>query len=350
VVKKPTIFIIAEAGVNHNGSLSIAKALVDQAANAGSNAIKFQSFDAQLLVSKSAKSADYQKRATGIENQYQMLKSLELSVSDTQEIAEYCLQVGVEFISSPFDLDSALNLVKLGVKRLKIASGEITNLPFLSCLAQLGKPLILSTGMSTMDEVLKAVGVIKDGWDEVEDMDLHRDLSLLHCTSNYPAQFADVNLRAMGTIATKTGLTVGYSDHTIGSCVSVAAVALGARIIEKHITIDPSLRGPDHQASMGPDEFCSFVAQIRNVETALGSDEKQPAESEYEIRDVARRSICAARNLAAGTVIEPHDLISLRPGIGIAPENLPLLVGRVLCNHVSSGSIIRWSDVHIGEA
>jgi N,N'-diacetyllegionaminate synthase len=265
-------FIIAEAGVNHNGSDELALQLVDAAARCGADAVKFQTFSADKLVRPGAEKAEYQKRETGDGDQHAMLKALEMSDPLHINLVNRCKSLGLEFMSTPFDEDAVDFLLNLGMKRIKVPSGEITNEPFLRFLAAKGVPLIVSTGMATMDEIKRAVEVITAArQDAGHTAPLPDCLTILHCTSNYPAKCSDVNLRAMQTIADETGVLVGYSDHTLGLAVSTAAVALGAKVIEKHFTLDRDLPGPDHKASLTPDELAQLVRQIRDVETALGS-------------------------------------------------------------------------------
>jgi len=339
-------FVIAEAGVNHNGDPALALELVDTAARCGADAVKFQTFSADKLVAPSAEKAEYQKRETGPGSQYAMLKSLEISESLHRALIKRCFEVGIEFMSTPFDEEAADFLLSLNMKRVKIPSGELTNEPFLSFLAKKDVPLILSTGMASMDEIKRAVAVIGNARKEAGLVSPLSDmLVILHCTSNYPAEYSDVNLRAMQSIADETAVPVGYSDHTLGLAVSTAAVALGATVIEKHFTLDRSMPGPDHKASLSPEELASLVRQIRDVEKALGSSEKKPSASELPVRDVVRRSVTAARTLSAGTVIKSDDLILLRPGTGITPAELPLVVGKRVLHKIAAGSTLKWSDL-----
>jgi N-acetylneuraminate synthase len=328
-------FIIAEAGVNHNGDLARALAMIDAARDAGADAIKFQTFSAEKLVSPLAKKADYQARETGAGNQFDMLKALELDDAAHKTLFDACGAAGIEFMSTAFDADAADFLISLGIKRIKVPSGEITNTPFLRHLASKDLPLILSTGMANLEEIDEAIAVIG-----------RAQITILHCTSNYPAAPADVNLRAMTTIGTHTGLPIGYSDHTLGLAVSTAAVALGATMIEKHFTLDRSLPGPDHSASLEPHELSALIQQIRDVEVALGSPEKRPTASELPVRDVARRSVCAATDLAAGHILGAADLVILRPGTGIAPKHHESLSGRSINRGIAAGEPISWDDLN----
>ncbi|AIE86637.1 N-acetylneuraminate synthase [Fimbriimonas ginsengisoli] len=329
---------IAEAGVNHNGDLALAVELIDAAKAAGADAVKFQSFKTDQLVTRSAAKADYQKRSTDAEeSQFEMVRRLELSEEAHEQLIQRCKDVGIQFMSTPFDEESAAMLARLGVPCYKLPSGEVTNLPFLRHVAGYGVPIILSTGMSTLAEVDQAVqAILETGNDR---------LALLHCVSNYPADPADVNLRAMHTMDTAFGLPVGYSDHTTGFEVTLAAVALGARIIEKHFTLDRNLPGPDHKASLEPDEIAAAVRGVRVVESALGTGRKVPAASEANTASVARRSLVAARDLPAGTRLSEADIAILRPGTGLPPAMLPHLVGMTLSHPVSAGDLFRLDAI-----
>lgn len=341
-----SVFFIAEAGVNHNGDADRALEMVDVAARAGADAIKFQSFSADKLVSHQAEKAEYQKRETGDGGQHAMLKALEMSDALHEALVARCAGAGIEFMSTPFDEDAADMLVALGMRRIKVPSGEITNHPFLRHLAGKDRPLVVSTGMATMQEITDALAVIGRAREArgfttaLEDM-----VTVLHCTSNYPAEPGDVNLRAMRTIADETGMPVGYSDHTLGLAVSTAAVAMGAQVIEKHFTLDRTLPGPDHRASLTPDELTALIAQIRIVEAALGSPVKAPTAAELPVRAVARRSIAAARDLPAGTVLTRGDVALLRPGTGIAPAHVEDIGGRALARDVARGTPLSWDDL-----
>ncbi|MFC5299830.1 N-acetylneuraminate synthase [Azospira restricta] len=339
-------FVIAEAGVNHNGDENLALRLVETAARAGADAVKFQTFSAEKLVAPGAKKAEYQARETGDGDQYSMLKALELSEAVHRRIYERCSVLGIEFMSTPFDEDAADFLLALGMRRIKVPSGEITNEPFLEFLAAKGVPMILSTGMADLDEIRRAVAVVGAARERAGlEGSLADVLTILHCTSNYPAAYRDVNLRAMQTIAQETGLPVGYSDHTAGLAVSTAAVAMGATVIEKHFTLDRDLPGPDHKASLSPDELGALVRQIRDVDEALGSDEKCPTKSELPVRALVRRSVTTARPIQAGAVLGAADLALLRPGTGIAPADLARVVGRVACRDLPAGKTLQWTDL-----
>lgn len=339
-------YIIAEAGVNHNGSEELALKLVDAAAKAGANAVKFQTFKAESLVSKGTSTADYQKQQTGSSDQFDMLKKLEMSENLHQKLIAHCEKNNIEFMSTPFDMEAAKFLQQHGMKRLKIPSGELTNLPFLRELAALNQPMILSTGMANLDEVKEAVTAIQEEREKQDFSESLKDvLTILHCTSNYPTRNEDVNLKAMQTMATELRLPVGYSDHTEGILVSVAAVAMGATIIEKHFTLDRSLPGPDHQASLEPEELELLVQQIRQIEACLGDGEKVAQASELPVRDLVRRSVTLSRDKAAGEIIQAEDLVLLRPGTGIPPKQLQQVIGRRLKSALESGATLSWQDL-----
>ncbi|TGX50382.1 N-acetylneuraminate synthase [Sphingomonas gei] len=339
-------FIIAEAGVNHNGRQDLALALVEQAHRCGADAVKFQTFSADKLVRPGAEKAQYQQLATGDGDQHAMLKSLEMSEELHRLLYRRCRELGIEFMSTPFDEAAAQFLVELGMRRIKIPSGEINNEPFLGFLAKFDLPLILSTGMATMAEIVKAVEVIGAARAAAGfAAPLETMLTILHCTSNYPAAYGDVNLRAMQTIALETKLPVGYSDHTLGIAVSPAAVAMGASVIEKHFTLDRDLPGPDHSASLTLDELRDMVEQIRAVEVALGSAEKAPTESELPVRALVRRSVTSARAIGRGDVFAIEDLLLLRPGNGIAPGDRDKLPGTRAARDIPAGTTLQWSDI-----
>ncbi len=333
-------FIIAEAGVNHDGSLERALLLVDIAHQAGADAVKFQTFRADALVVAGAGRAEYQKRATGDGDQRSMLAGLELSEAAHIAIAARCAERGIEFMSTAFDEPSMAMLARLGVQRIKVPSGEVTNQPFLAELARYGKPMILSTGMCTLDEVAEAIA-----WIDTASPGGRAELTILHCTSSYPAEPQDVNLRAMLTMAEAFGRPVGYSDHTRGIEISVAAVALGATVIEKHFTVSRALPGPDHAASLESAELAELVRSIRCVEKALGDGTKAPQPVEIATRALVRRSIAAARTLPAGTVLTRADLTTMRPGTGIPPVTLEALVGRRLGRTVDAGQLLQWDTL-----
>lgn len=315
--------IIAEAGVNHNGSLERALAMVDAAAAAGADVVKFQSFDASALVSASAGKAAYQERTTGGGSQLEMLQALSLDADAHRSLIERCRERGVAFLSAPFDVGSVELLASLGVREFKLASGEITDLPVLRAVAGVAERVLLSTGMATLDEVGAAV-------DALVAAGLARDaITLLHCTTEYPAPIAEVNLLAMRELGDTFGLPVGYSDHTEGIEVSIAAAALGAAVIEKHFTLDRTLPGPDHAASIEPDELALLVRSARNAAAALGEPHKGPTASEARNAPVARKSIVAARTIEAGEAFTEENLTSKRPGTGMSPMLWDSVIGRV---------------------
>jgi len=326
-------FIIAEAGVNHNGRLDLARRLVKKAKQAGADAVKFQTFKAEQLVTLSAPKAEYQQHNAGsVESQFEMLRRLELSPKAHRAVLALCGSSGILFLSSPFDEQSADFLDSLGVAAFKIPSGEITNLPFLVHVACMGKPMIISTGMATLGEVETAVNAVwKAG---------NHDVILLHCVSNYPADPADINLRAMQTLETAFGIPVGFSDHTPGVEVSLAAVALGACVVEKHFTLDRALPGPDHQSSLEPGELASLVHGIRLVEAALGHGRKEPAASEANTASVARKSLVAACDIPAGATLTETMIAIKRPGTGLPPAMRQYLIGRVARTMISAGTLL----------
>jgi len=334
----PHVFVIAEAGVNHNGSLDLALQLVDAAKASGADAVKFQTFRADQLATRSAHKAPYQERTTSnSESQFEMLQRLQLDAAAHRRLIDHCRNVGIQFLSSPFDIQSADLLATMNVPLYKVPSGEITNLPFLQHLARKSRPLILSTGMSTLGEVEEAVQVLQAAG--------AIQLTLLHCVTEYPAPYAEVNLRAMQTLKSAFGLPVGYSDHTSGIEIAIAAVALGAEVIEKHFTLDRSLPGPDHSASLEPVELRQMVTAIRHVEAALGTGIKAPAPCELPNISVARKSVVAARTLPAGHQLATGDLEIKRPGNGLAPKLLPALIGRTLRASVAKDEIINWDHL-----
>ncbi|MBE8400931.1 N-acetylneuraminate synthase [Leptospira borgpetersenii] len=315
--------IIAEAGVNHNGDIELARKLIDAAANAGADIVKFQTFEAKRLVTKSAKKADYQNVMTNniAESQYEMLKKLELSKEDHEKLIQHCKKNRIEFLSTAFDLQSLVFLEQLNLSRYKIPSGEITNLPYLQKIGSLSKPIILSTGMSTLGEIESALLVL-------EKMGMNRnEITVLHCNTEYPTPYSDVNLSAMKSIADAFKVKVGYSDHTSGIEVSVAAVALGASVIEKHFTLNRSLPGPDHKASLEPNELKTMVQSIRNVELSLGDGIKKPSSSEFKNISIARKSIVAAYSIKTGEMFTRENLTVKRPGNGISPMRLDEVIG-----------------------
>lgn len=339
------VFIIAEAGVNHNGDEALAMQLVENAASCGADAVKFQTFSADKLVAKGTAKASYQLRETGDGDQHSMLRALELSDAAHLRLAQACARHGIEFMSTPFDEEAANMLLGLGMRRIKVPSGELTNLPFLRFLAAKGVPLILSTGMADMQEIDQAVREVKTTWARIGHAPSVDPLTVLHCTSNYPAAFSDVNLNAMQTIGREIGVPIGYSDHTLGIAVSTAAVALGATVIEKHFTIDKSMSGPDHSASLNPDELEAMVDSIRAVEQCLGSATKAPTATELPIRALVRRSVTLLRDIEAGATLQGDDVALLRPGTGIPPAELDRVAGRQARKAMTAGTTLNWSDL-----
>lgn len=322
-VDTPRVLVIAEIGVNHNRSLSMAKELIDAAQRAGADAVKFQVFRASTLATSSAPSAKYQQRNTGnSRSQYEMLRELEFSEEEFGELAEYCDKMEIEFMASGFSLDDIETIVGLGVRRMKVPSGEITNLPYLRAIAHHNLPTIMSTGMATLDEVTKAVdALVLSGFDR-------HNLTLLHCTSDYPTKPGDAHLRVIPALREQFDLPVGYSDHTEGIAIAAAAVALGSTVIEKHLTLDRHLPGPDHQASLEASDFSDMVAQIRIVESGLGRCHKKPTDNEEEVMLVARKSVVAKSRIFAGEVFTDENLTTKRPGSGLSPMLWDEILGR----------------------
>lgn len=332
--------IIAEIGVNHNGNPDLGRQLIDMAAEAGADAVKFQTFFAQELVTRSARKAAYQVANTGKDDgQFAMLQALELSEADFAAMKAHCEKRGIEFMSTPFSEAAADLLGRVGVDCYKVSSGDLTHLPLLRHLARKGKPVILSSGMAVISEVEEAVEAIRAEGNE--------QISILHCVSNYPAAPEDCNLRAMDTLRAVFALPVGWSDHTMGPAISLAAVARGAEIIEKHITLSRDMPGPDHLASSEPAEFAEFVAGIRAVELALGTGVKQPSAAERETARVGRRSVALRHDLAAGAVLRHEDLAILRPGTGLHPRELEHVIGRRLNRDLAEGSPLSLADLHV---
>ena len=316
-------YIIAEAGVNHNGSVELAKELIKIAAEIGANAIKFQTFSADKMVTKDAKKAKYQINPENNQNQYEMLKSFELSEDQFITLRDFAYRQKIDFLCSPFDVDSLKFLVKIGIKTIKVASGEITNLPLLREIAELADKVILSTGMSTMSEIEEAFLVLTSG------SLTKRDITILHANSMYPTPLEDVNLNAMITIQKRFGVDVGYSDHTKGIQVPIAACVLGAKVIEKHITLDNSMPGPDHSASLDPLTFKEMISSIKKVEICLGASEKFPSKSEKDNIDIVRKSIVASRNISKGDIFSEANITTKRPGNGISPMMWDRVIGKV---------------------
>ncbi|HSI53118.1 MAG TPA: N-acetylneuraminate synthase [Ramlibacter sp.] len=333
------VFIIAEAGVNHNGDLSMALRLCDAARAAGADAVKFQTFRAQDLVVPGAPTAEYQARETGEQDQFAMLQKLELSLEQHQAIKAHCDTIGIEFFSTPFSLEAVDMLVKLGVRRIKLSSGELTHRALVERAASAGLPLLVSTGMATMDEIREAmawIGAARGNLDNV---------TVFHCTSAYPAPDEALNLSAVRSMARDLKVNIGYSDHSLGIEAPLAAVALGATVIEKHLTLDCSLPGPDHSASLEPEEFGRMVAGIRRVSAMLGDGVKAPTPEELDTARVARRSVAAAVDIPAGTAVTEAMLVCRRPATGIAPRDLPNVVGRVAHVAIAAGTVLQWDQL-----
>jgi N,N'-diacetyllegionaminate synthase len=327
------VFVIAEAGVNHNGDLKMARELIDVAVDSGADAVKFQTFHADRLVMPDAPKAEYQLRTAGdSESQLEMLRRLELSSDAHRELQSYCHKREIIFLSTPFDEQAADLLDELGVPAFKISSGDLTNSPLLEYVARKGRPVILSTGMSEISELIEAVSVLNSAGCE--------NPILLHCVSNYPANASEANLRAMQTMRAAFDLPVGFSDHTEGIDISLAAVALGACVIEKHFTLDRTLPGPDHRASLEPGELGQLVQSIRRVESALGTGRKVPTASEVEIARVARRSLVAANEIPVGAILKRDMVIIRRPGTGMSPATLDTVLGRRITRSVAAGTLL----------
>ena len=319
-----SVFIIAEAGVNHNGSVDLAKQLIDVASDSGANAVKFQTFKAENLVVKNTQKAEYQKQTTNAsESQFSMIKRLELDVEAHKELIAYCQEKNIIFLSTPFDHDSINLLNDLNLQIFKIPSGEITNLPYLRHIGTLNKEVILSTGMSNLQEVEDALTVLISAGTQ------KNNITVLHANTMYPTPMGDVNLNAMLTIQKELGVAVGYSDHTLGVEVDIAAVAMGASIIEKHFTLDKTMNGPDHKASLEPEELKSMVASIRNIEKAMGNSEKKSSPSESINIEVVRKSIVASQDIEKGEVLTERNIAVKRPGDGISPMKWDSVIGSV---------------------
>lgn len=336
------VLIIAEAGVNHNGDLNLAKKLIEVAADAGADYIKFQTFKADKLVTKHAKKAEYQQKNhhDDGDNQYEMLKKLELSEQDHKELIAYSDRNNIKFMSTAFDNDGIKFLNSIGLDLFKSPSGEITNYPYLKSLASLGKPIILSTGMSTMSEIGEAIDLLLQNGASKDQ------ITVLHCNTEYPTPMEDVNLLAMLAIEEKFKIKIGYSDHTLGIEIPIAAVALGAKVIEKHFTLDRNLPGPDHLASLEPDELKKMVQGIRKIEVALGKKEKVPAPSELRNLPVVRKSIHLRNDVKKDKILEEDDLIMLRPGDGISPMKIDNIVGMKTTRALSRFHKLEWRDIN----
>ncbi len=335
-MKNHRTLIIAEAGVNHNGNIDMAKRLIEVAAEADADLVKFQTFSADRLVTSSAKKADYQNQTTDVgETQHAMLKKLELTCEMHEALVDHCRQHGITFFSTGFDTQSIDFLVGLGIDRIKIPSGEITNLPYLRHIGGLGIPVILSTGMAIMGEIEAALNLLEAAGTP------RKRITVLHCNTEYPTPMRDVNLRAMANIGRAFGVAVGYSDHTPGIEVPIAAVALGATIIEKHFTINRNLPGPDHRASLEPSELKAMVRAIRNIEQALGDGIKRPSPSEFKNREVGRKSLVAARAIEINETFTPENITSKRPGTGISPMRWDEVIGRKAARKYAIDSMIK---------
>jgi N,N'-diacetyllegionaminate synthase len=331
-------FIIAEAGVNHNGSVEIAKRLIGEASKSGSDAVKFQIFRADAITTKINERAEYQKKRDPADTtQYALLKGLELSKDDFLSLARYAKDIGILFLSSPFDETSADVLESIGVPMYKIGSGEITNLPFLRHVAAKGKPIILSTGMSTLGEIEEALDTIYSTGNS--------SVSLLHCVTEYPAPYNEINLDAIETLRYAFGLRVGYSDHTMGTEIAMAAVAIGAEIIEKHFTLDRTMVGPDHGSSLEPQEFKAMTEAIRHVESAMGDGFKRPTPSELKNKSLVRKSLVAARYIQIGEILTHDDLVIKRPGTGIQPRDLEKIIGLRVESDIQADEVITWNKL-----
>ncbi|PJZ70295.1 N-acetylneuraminate synthase [Leptospira perolatii] len=327
--------IIAEAGVNHNGNIAMAHQLIDVAADAGADVVKFQTFEAKSLVTKFAAKAEYQSRTTDAnESQYEMLKRLELSKENHRELIDHCVKRGIIFLSTAFDLESLRFLNQLNLGMFKIPSGEITNLPYLEEVGSYRKPIILSTGMSWLKEIEEAIFILEQSGTP------RNRITVLHCNSEYPTQMEDVNLRAMLTIRNAFDVAVGYSDHTPGIEVSIAAVALGASVIEKHFTLDSNLPGPDHKASLEPEELFRMVSAIRNIEVSLGDGIKRPTRSESKNIAIARKSVVAAKSIRSGEIFTKDNLTTKRPGYGISPMHIKDVLGKKASRDFSEDEMI----------
>ena len=336
--RKATVtIIIAEAGVNHNGDLNLAKKLIDAAMISGADIVKFQTFKAIDIATDKAEKAKYQTETTGKEeSQLNMLKKLELKAEDHQALIEHCNKSKIEFLSTPFDSKSIDELQKLNLKRWKIPSGEITNLPYLRKIGSYDMPIILSTGMANLSEIESAINVIVKGGTSREK------ITVLHCTTEYPAPFEEVNLNAMLTIQKAFNVKVGYSDHTVGLAVPIAAVAMGATVIEKHLTLDRNMDGPDHRASIEPNEFKLMVQSIRNIEKSLGDGIKRPTVSEKKNISIIRKSLVASKEINAGEKFTKYNITAKRPGSGISPMYFDEIIGKVSIRHYGKDEPINW--------
>lgn len=340
VVNKEKVFIIAEAGVNHNGSMKLAKELIDVAVAAKVDAVKFQTFIAENVISKHAEKADYQKTTTGQnESQLEMVKKLQLSFDQFDELKLYCEEKDIMFLSTPFDMQSIDFLKTMQMGLWKVPSGEITNVPYLQKIGSFNEEIIFSTGMSTLGDIENALAILIDAGTQKEN------ITVLHCNTEYPTPMHDVNLKAMLTIKHAFGVNVGYSDHTLGIEVSVAAVAMGARVIEKHFTTSNLLEGPDHKASLEPDELKSLVSSIRNIEKAIGTGIKLPTQSEKKNINIARKSIHLGKDIKKGEVLEFDDLVVKRPGNGIDPKFISEIVGCIAKEDLREDTLLHFNNI-----
>jgi len=333
------VFVIAEAGVNHNGDLAMALALCDAARAAGADAVKFQTFRAEDLVVPGAPTAEYQKRQTGEQDQFSMLRNLELSPEQHERIRDHCVRIGIEFFSTPFSIEAVDLLVALGVRRIKMPSGELTHRALVEHACATGLPVLLSTGMGTMAEIREALewaGTARGSLDGI---------SVLHCTSAYPAPDEALNLRAITTMRQELGLPIGYSDHSLGIEAALAAVSLGATVIEKHLTLDASLPGPDHAASLEPEGFAAMVRGIRRISQMLGDGVKAPRPQELDAARVARRSIVAVVDIPAGARLSAAMLACRRPATGIAPRDWDRVIGATARSAIAAGTVLQWGQV-----
>lgn len=334
-------FIIAEAGINHNGSIELAKRMVDAAVEANCDAVKFHTFkEAGSVVTRTARKADYQVKNTGNnDSQYEMIRKFEMSYDSFRELKNYCEQKSIIFMSTPFDLESVEFLNELNMKIFKVSSGDLTNMPLLKLIAKMNKPIILSTGMSSLGEIEEALGWIYG--------ESNRKVTLLHCTSNYPTKFEDVNLQAMLTLKKAFKVEVGYSDHTLGIEIPIAAVAMGARVIEKHFTLDKNMEGPDHKASLSVEELKRMVESVRNVEKSLGDGIKQIRKDEVEVREMARRSIVAQQDINVGEIITENMITFKRPANGIEPKYTEIMLGSKAVKKIHKDELIAWNMLQL---
>ena len=332
----PKTFIIAEIGVNHNGSVDLAKKMIKSASDCGVDAVKFQTFKSENLVTKTAEKADYQQKNTSEDSQYEMLKKLELSFDDFKELKDYASEQDVLFLSSPFDQDSVDLLEDLDVLAYKLGSGELTNFELIDYVQKTGKPIIFSTGMATLDEIKETHDFIKDKGNAI----------FLHCITGYPTCYEEANLNFIKTLQKELDVPIGFSDHSPGIELPIAAVALGACVVEKHFTTDKTLEGPDHKASLNPDEFKSMVDAIRNVEVAMGDGIRKFSQNELEIKKIARKSIVLNKNISKGTIIKKEMLVIKRPGTGISPKYINKVVGMRAIKDLQIDSVLNWKDIN----